>query len=333
MEWPEAESETRPPRSESCPFCPGNEEELPAVLWEVSSPDEPGWRIRAVPNRYPAFATPAPEARAERPGGREEGKVDLPGPPRPGRSLPAAGAQEVVIETPRHDMDLADMPVAHAEAVVRSYRTRYRAHAHGDPPRRVTLFRNEGRNAGTSLAHAHAQVVATPFTPPGTGRRERRMRAYHDETGHCLLCDLPGSEPDAEARTVFRGEHMTAFVPWAAESPLEIWIVPRRHAPSFGDLSGEEAAEVARLLVSVGRGYRDRGGNPDFNLLLHSSPGEGDADPALHWFLQLRPRIGRAAGFELLTRITINASEPLGDADLIRDALEEAPPTDQEARA
>lgn len=337
VEWPEAEHEARSRRSGSCPFCPGNEEELPAVLWELSAPGEPGWRTRVVPNRYPAFSgveadgpdtADAPTAGGDAPAA---GRVDAP--LRPGRSLRAVGTQEVLIETPRHDVDLADMSVAQAEAVVRTYRARYRVHVRGERPRHVSLFRNEGRDAGTSLVHAHAQLVATPFPPPGTTLRERRSRAYHAEAGRCLLCALPGVEPDAGARTVFRGEHVTAFVPWAAEVPLEVWIVPRRHEPSFAEMSEEEAAEVARLLVSVGRAYRERGGDPDFNLLLHSSPGEGDADPALHWFFQLRPRVGRAAGFELLTTITINASEPLGDADLIRTALEEAPVTNRETLA
>lgn len=335
VEWPDTEREARPRRSGSCPFCPGNEAELPAVLWELSEPDGPGWRTRTVPNRYPAFSGPPPEEPGAGGGAAEggAGEGDLHGPPRPGRLLPAAGAQEVIIETPRHDVDLADMSVAHAEVVIRTYRARYRVHARGDRPAHVSLFRNEGREAGTSLVHAHAQLVATSFLPPAAALRERRMRSYHAETGRCLLCDLPGVEPDAGERTVFRGEHVRAFVPWAAEGPLEVWIVPGRHGSSFAEASEGEVAEVARLLVSVGWAYRSRGGDPDFNLLLRSSSGGGSGDPSLHWFLQLRPRFGRAAGFELLTEITINASDPLGDAGLIRGALEEAPSTNREARA
>lgn len=341
VEWPEAEREARPLLSETCPFCPGNEDELPAILQELAAPDDPGWLTRVVPNRYPAFAGAATENPGE-PGeaGAGEG-VPEEGPGgagaddgatvRPGRALPATGAHEVVIETPRHDVDLADMSGTHAEAVVGTWRERYAAHAAGEAPRHVSLFRNEGREAGTSLVHAHAQLVATAFQLPAPARRDRRMRAYHAERGACLLCSLPDAEPGAEARTVFRGEHLTAWVPWAPEAPLEVWVAPRRHAPSFDALTDDERGEVARVLVSLARAYRERGGDPDFNLLLHSSARSPD-DPALHWFFQIRPRAGRAAGFELLTSVTINSSQPLGDASLIRESLRDPPASHRETR-
>lgn len=318
VEWPEAERETRPGRSEDCPFCPGNEDDLPAVLQELPAEGEPGWLTRVVPNRYPAFAggpsgDPLP---VEAPKGTAGVEEDAP--VRPGRTLPARGLQEVLIESPRHDVDLATMSEDHADAVLRTWQERYRLHARA---LHVSLFRNEGREAGTSLAHAHAQLVATAFPPPGPERRDRRMRRYHAERGACLLCVLPGAEADGDARTVFQGEHLTAWVPWAADSSLEVWIVPNRHAPSFGSLTAEERREAARLLVSLARAYRDRCGDPDFNILLHSSSGQED-DPALHWFLQVRPRLARAAGFELLTAITINESDPVTDASRIREALE-----------
>lgn len=318
VEWSDTEAETRPAASETCPFCPGNEAELPGVLWELPDDDRDGWRTRAVPNRYPAFSGASAEGR--------DRTVELAGeaPVTPGRAVPAVGAQEVLIETPRHDVDLADMPAAHAEAVLRTYQARYELHARRDRPFHVALFRNEGREAGTSLVHAHAQLVATAARPPAAARREERLRAYHGEEDGCLLCALPDVEPEGGERTVHDGAHVRAFVPWAAGAPLEVWLVPRRHASSFADATAGERQEMAALLVSLARAYRGRAGDPDFNLLLHSSS-DGGGDPALHWFVQLRPRVGRAAGFELLTEITINPSDPLSDAELIRDALGDVP--------
>ena len=46
-------------RSDPCPFCPGSESELASVLLELKADTAPGWRLRVVPNRYPAFTNDA----------------------------------------------------------------------------------------------------------------------------------------------------------------------------------------------------------------------------------------------------------------------------------
>src|SRR3990172_6606659 len=38
----------------SCPFCPSNEHMLPGILMELGN-DAGGWKVRVVPNRYPAL--------------------------------------------------------------------------------------------------------------------------------------------------------------------------------------------------------------------------------------------------------------------------------------
>src|SRR3954449_11464850 len=45
---------------EKCPFCEGREDRTPPETWadrpSGGDPDSPGWRVRAVPNLYPALA-------------------------------------------------------------------------------------------------------------------------------------------------------------------------------------------------------------------------------------------------------------------------------------
>lgn len=60
----------RPGAAESCPFCEGREQRTPPELWADrpggGEPDTPGWRVRAVPNLYPAVGAPPGEADAAR---------------------------------------------------------------------------------------------------------------------------------------------------------------------------------------------------------------------------------------------------------------------------
>ena len=50
---------TEPAYSLACPFCEGNEIMTPPEIYAQREPhslaDTPGWRVRAVPNKYPAL--------------------------------------------------------------------------------------------------------------------------------------------------------------------------------------------------------------------------------------------------------------------------------------
>src|SRR3954452_20890896 len=53
-------SEESSDAAEKCPFCEGREDRAPPETWADrpggGPPDTPGWRVRAVPNLYPALA-------------------------------------------------------------------------------------------------------------------------------------------------------------------------------------------------------------------------------------------------------------------------------------
>ena len=308
---------------DGCPFCPGNERELPSVLVEVEG--EGGWKIRVVPNRYPAFTNDAgrgewvdpalAESSWTSPGGLTLGS-DVP--VRLTAPLPAVGYQEVIIETPVHERDLPDMAEDEVMAVIEMYHARYLAVSESAPSCRVFLFRNHGPAAGTSIQHAHAQLIATTAIPPEVRVREIRMLGYHNDFGRCLLCSLEEIEPGWAERLVLENEHFQAFVPWAAESAYETWIVPRRHQAEFGETTEAERRSLAHAAREILRRLRERAGDPPYNLMIHSPRHSRSGSLAFHWFVQVRPRMAQSAGFELASGISINASSPEEDARILR---------------
>ena len=320
-----ADEEPVPARDPHCPFCPGNEAELPEVLWELPGSVDPGWRCRAVPNLYAAFRDVDPDA-----GGRTgpvQGGVlveDASAGVEPGRTRPSTGLQEVLIESPRHDRDPGRMGGEELEAVVKLYAQRLARVARERPDFTPLLFRNHGPGAGASLAHPHAQLVATGTVPPAVARRRKRMRRFNRETGGCLLCALPTLEPDPVERTVAEEEHFQAFVPWAPERPLEMWIVPRRHESAFHRMRPDERRSFGVLLGRLLAGLRILAGEVDYNYIVHTAGGAGGPDPALHWFAQIRPVTARMAGFEIGSGARILAAEPTDDAARLRRALDRA---------
>src|SRR3954452_462511 len=58
-----APTEQNSEAAEKCPFCEGREDRTPPEVWADrpggGEPDTPGWRVRAVPNLYPALAQTA----------------------------------------------------------------------------------------------------------------------------------------------------------------------------------------------------------------------------------------------------------------------------------
>ena len=94
------------------------------------SPDTPGWRVRVVPNLYPAF---------ER--------------------------QEVVVHSPRHARSFAELADDELAATAIAWAARADA-ARAEGFGYLHACVNEGRAAGASLQHSHSQLVWLRDAPP-----------------------------------------------------------------------------------------------------------------------------------------------------------------------
>jgi len=305
------ENEDAPPPDdarpvEGCPFCPGHEEMLPSVLWELDRGDDGPWTTRVVPNKYSAL-TPDRSPRAHTCGLY--------------RSRASRGRQEVIIETPRHYQHLAQMPVAQVDAVLQTYLERYHTVRREDEDLIPFLFRNYGASAGASIAHPHSQLIAPDFPPPEIQREEQAARTRYEETERCPYCEMIEEELDAEARLVRANEAFVVFVPFAAEVPYEMWILPREHDPEFGRLTAEKREALAAALHDVLERLRTQLDDPDYNFFVRTALDYGTEAPHLHWSLRIRPRTTVQAGYEQGAGQRINPSIPERDAAVLRGDL------------
>ena len=125
-------------------------------------------------------------------------------------------------------------------------------------------------------------------------------------------------ELDAEARLVWTGDAFVVFVPFAAENPCEMWILPRAHEPEVGRLDDEDRSELARALRDVLGRLRACLDNPDYNFFVRTALDYNSDHPHLHWSLRIRPRTTVQAGYELGTGQRINPSIPERDAAVLR---------------
>lgn len=76
------------------------------------------------------------------------------------------------------------------------------------------------------------------------------------------------------------------------------------------------ASVLGRTLRQLSAGF----GDPDFNYVIQSAPQGEEGQPYSHWYLQIIPRLNKAAGFELGSGIYINTALPEATAELMRRA-------------
>ncbi len=298
-----------------CPFCAGNEAKTPPEIFTLSGPaDGPGsppWRVRLVPNKFPAVSRGDAPARVRR------GLFE---------SMPGIGVHEVVIESPDHGREMADLPEDHIRDILATYQARLRS-IEAEPQYAYTqLFKNKGVEAGASLSHPHTQIVALPIIPKQVKEEIFRSERFHRRTGDCLFCRTVAEELDAVERIVLKNAHFAAVEPFASRFPFETRIFPLRHAPFFSAAGLEEIAALAGMLSAVLTKMKSLLADPSYNLVLHQSPNPAHArrlwpefEQISHWYLEIIPVLTHVAGFEWGTGLYINPMVPESAAKFLRD--------------
>ena len=308
-EFAQRERPPAPAWDPDCPFCPGNEHRTPEVeTFRIAA--DAGWQVRVVANKYPALTPTGSLTR------RHQGGLFT--------AMDGVGIHEVIIETPHHARPLAAMEPAEVENVLVAYRERYNILRRDPRIKLILIFRNQGERAGTSLAHPHSQLVATPLVPPPIRRKHEVARVYYDDTGRCIYCDLREAEVAAEERIVFQSQHFTVLQPFASRVPYETWILPNRHVPAFGDVADEEIADLAVVLRETLRALTAQLPHLAFNYVIQTAPvGEADLKYYL-WHVQIIPRLTTIAGFELGSGMSISTALPEETARLLRGRVRQA---------
>ncbi len=296
------ESETLPVYDPDCPFCPGNEHLISSVILELPAKDL--WQTRVIPNKFPALVC---EGGSER---SSEG-IHL--------RMPGYGRHEVIIESPRHNRQTAAMTVGEVGQIVETYHQRYIGLMQEHRNMMTIIFRNHGWRAGTSLIHPHSQIIVTGMVPQYIRWREAQAQRYFDQMGRCVFCDILEDEIEHKQRVVIENTSFVGFVPFAAEVPLEVWIMPKKHQADFGNMTEQEKRDLAQALQDILSRLYVKLNDPHYNYIINTSARYRANEPQLHWYLQIRPRLTLQAGFEIGSGMHINPSIPEEDARFLNE--------------
>ncbi|MCA8943262.1 MAG: hypothetical protein KDB80_11935 [Planctomycetes bacterium] len=142
-----------------CPFCPGEEHQTPSEVDAVRAAgdrNEPGWRVRAFPNLYPA-----------------------------------SHWHEVIVEGAEHETRPHRVPPAIWLDALDVYRRRISAMEAQRDVQCAFLFKNVGREAGASIEHNHTQLLGLTLLPP---RLELELRASRGACPWCAEVESAPTE-------------------------------------------------------------------------------------------------------------------------------------------
>ena len=288
---------------EGDPFAAGHEDRTPPEVYALR--DNGDWKVRVVPNLYPALTG----------GGGDPGMDPLAsgrGEPDLFASRPATGAHEVVINAPDPVTSLAELDPDQVDTAMSVWRERMRAH---ERAAYVHVIVNEGKEAGASLPHTHAQLYALPFVPAAVARERERFTAYSDRTqGRNLLEDLVQEEVRRRERIVAIDDEAVAIAPFAARVPFHMMLAPRTPVARFSD----DGPLGGRLLHQVLNRLRATLGTlPPLNMWVRTAPRDA---ATFCWRIEIMPRLAQLAGLEIGTGVHLNVLAPEDAAERLRAA-------------
>jgi len=284
------------PHSSTCPFCSPSEagdilrfegkERRLVTDWSVAGVNGVPWQLRVVRNLYPTMSVPREcYAKDGYSGGfvTDHGNEINPNTTHPWyKQVSSVGMNEVIIETPLHNMCIPIESVENIALTLHAVVLRGKAIWSIEGVKYITVFK---QHKCGSLVHAHTQIITTPFVPGPVKLRLQRAKEFHKQYACCPGCQILVSGPLgtdlARERLVVASDWFVATVPFASRSQYRVYIAPRRHSPNFFGITDEEIADLANVLRQVLRVYYHFLNDCPYNLAIWTCPVTDADNPSM----------------------------------------------------
>ncbi len=300
----------------SCILCPGRESETPSEIVSVRKPgtsiDTTGWWTRAIPSFKPLFQIEGDLGR------RGIGIYD---------KMNSIGANEILIESPDHNIRPEDMGLEQMKRVMTLYKYRLVDLEKDSRLRYILIYKNSGKDVGEIFPHPVSYLMATPVIPKKVKDELDGAKQYYNYKERCIFCDIIREELRVGERIILETKSFVAFCPYAAKFPFESWIIPKRHNCAFQEITSEEIEDMGLMLMSMLKKLRRIFNEPPFNYFLHTAPNMiprrdhwHTLGEDFHWHIEIIPRLVRMSGFEWGSGFYILSTSPENAARYLREA-------------
>lgn len=289
------------------PFARGRERFAPQALHEAATRD--GWQVRVVPNRAPVLkvegdATIHPDGFYDR--------------------MDGVGAHEVVVEAPGAG-PFEDLPLGEIQNVIVAWKLRMLDLTRDLRMRSFTIVKNVGRPAGATVPHAVSQLVAMAIVPPVLRQKLTTARAFYAGRKRSIFEDILHEEVRSGKRLVYENNGFAAFCPYAARTPFELAIYPKRQISDYHGVSDQEVAQLSDALRTTLRKLAAALDHAPYNLIIHTAPSRTNRADSwstierdFRWHIEIVPRLQPIGGIELGTGCWVNSVWPEAAAEYLR---------------
>ncbi|MBN2353698.1 MAG: galactose-1-phosphate uridylyltransferase [Spirochaetales bacterium] len=215
--------------ADHCPFCPGSGKVPDA--YDVLSYDN-DWPILAPlpPEVEPITSTLYKNARSY-------------------------GKCEVILYSSDHNKTLGDLSPSSMDRLVDLWTERYRELGALDSVKYVFIFENRGREVGATIIHPHGQIYGFPFIPKKIELELASCKEYFEREEKNLYREMLLEELKDGRRIVDENGSFVTFVPYFAEYPYQVYVIPRRHRLSIDQLSDDEKRLLGSSLTRIVKTY------------------------------------------------------------------------------
>jgi UDPglucose--hexose-1-phosphate uridylyltransferase len=292
-----------------CPFCNIETQQTPVLIYSKGREIKKwkkipkNWTTIVIPNKFPAFL---PDKKIEK---KIEGNLY--------QTINAIGFCELVI-TRDHKKSFALLPLWQIKEVIDAYQKRYLNLMKIPYVSYISIFHNQGAEAGASQPHPHSQIITTPLIDVDLKKALSSSQKYYKKRGKCLYCQMNQWEEKTKERIIFENKHFLVLCPFASKSAFEFIISPKKHSPYFEKITEKEKWSLAEAfkisLLKLYKGLND----PAYNFYLHTAPCDKRKYPYYHWHFTFLPKTGTWAGFEMGVRMEISTIEPEKAAEYLR---------------
>jgi len=292
----------------------GNEKQTPPEIFAVraadSKPNDVGWSVRVLPMTEP-FLQIHGDLNL-----RGKGMYDL---------LDGIGAHELVIESPRANMQWQNMEDQQILNILLAYQQRIIDLKRDHRFRYIMVHKNYGNDSSELSSHPHTHIIGTPITPARVKEKLTNYRKHYVYKERCLFCDIIFQELADNERIVLQNEHFVTLTPFASRAPFSMRIAPKKHE-TFFEWNEQFQSLVEILRASLGK-LAKVVKNPGYIMVLHTGPNiETGKERGLwqtlekdyHWHIEITPTFKTYTNFELGSGFQVNMVSPERAAKILQ---------------
>jgi UDPglucose--hexose-1-phosphate uridylyltransferase len=186
------------------------------------------------------------------------------------------GKCEVILYSPEHKSSLGKLSDKNIEKLIELWVKKYRELGKKDFIKFVFIFENRGEEVGVTIEHPHGQIYGFPFIPKKIELELSSCKEYHEKENKNLYIEILKEELKQKKRIVDENDCFVTFVPYFADYPYQVFIIPRKKRQSIDELNSKEKTLLGKTLKRIVNTY-DNLFERDFPYMMcfHQKPTDG----------------------------------------------------------